>query len=159
MSTNNRPSQLDMSIIILAWNSAIDLPRCLTRLSLQRYDNFEIIILDNGSEDGALDGLQDNFPSLNLHIHRLSSNQGFSIANNLGARLAQGKYLVLLNADAFRNPIGRASCWKPLKGILTLFFPRARYKPIPPIFWMAKAMSITSADWRGERTTIFLFIH
>jgi len=104
MSTNNRPSQLDMSIIILAWNSAIDLPRCLTRLSLQRYDNFEIIILDNGSEDGALDGLQEKYPSLNLHIHRLSSNQGFSIANNLGARLAQGKYLVLLNADAFPEP-------------------------------------------------------
>jgi GT2 family glycosyltransferase len=96
--------QLDISILIVYWNSAAYLPRCLASLSSQTHVNFEIIVVDNGSEDGALDGLHEKYPSLNLHIHRLTSNLGFAVANNVGARFARGKWLALLNADAFPEP-------------------------------------------------------
>ena len=104
MNIKNSPSQLDISILILSWNSAPYLPRCLTSLSSQTHANFEVILMDNGSEDGTLNELHEKYPSLDLHIHRLNSNLGFAAANNIGARLARGHWLALLNADAFPEP-------------------------------------------------------
>ena len=97
------PSPL-VSIILVSWNSAEHLPRCLDSLSQQTFRNFEIIVVDNGSSDQGLDALQQNHLELNLRIERLASNQGFAVANNIGARLARGKWLALLNADAFPRP-------------------------------------------------------
>ncbi len=93
-----------ISVIIVTWNSKKYLPACLEHLLTQTVHDFEIILVDNGSEDGALDGLREKYPSLDLHINRLSSNLGFATANNIGARLARGQWLVLLNADAFPEP-------------------------------------------------------
>ncbi len=90
-----------ISIVIVYWNSSKYLPRCLDCLLKQTFRDFEIIILDNGSLDNGTDGLEQKYPGLNLHLERFSSNLGFAIANNLGARIARGKWLVLLNADAF----------------------------------------------------------
>src|SRR6266516_7099969 len=88
-----------ISLIIVYWNSAKYLSRCLDCISLQTFWNFEIIIVDNGSFDGGVNGLEQNYPKLDLHIKRLNSNLGFAAANNLGAYLARGKWLVLLNVD------------------------------------------------------------
>jgi GT2 family glycosyltransferase len=90
-----------VSVIIVAWNSKKHLAACLGCLLMQTLGEFEIILVDNGSEDGALDELRDKYPSPDLCIHRLSSNLGFAAANNIGAHLAQGRWLALLNADAF----------------------------------------------------------
>jgi len=90
-----------VSIIIVTWNSKKHLPTCLNHLVEQTFQDFEVIIIDNGSEDDILDGLQNKYPSLSLHIHKLDSNKGFAVANNIGARLASGDWLALLNADAF----------------------------------------------------------
>jgi GT2 family glycosyltransferase len=92
-----------ISIIIVYWNSAKYLPGCLDRISQQTFRDFEIIIIDNGSLDGGTTGLEQIYPQLNLRLERFDSNLGFAVANNLGARLACGKWLVLLNADAFPN--------------------------------------------------------
>lgn len=60
--------------------------------------------MDNGSADCSTDNLITSWAQLNLRIERLPSNLGFAVANNIGARLASGKYLALLNADAFPEP-------------------------------------------------------
>lgn len=93
-----------VSIIIVCWNSSKYLPRCLESISLQTFPNFEIIIVDNGSSDDGTAGLEEKFPKLDLRVERLASNLGFAVANNLGARYARGKWLILLNADAFPEP-------------------------------------------------------
>ncbi|MDP1547611.1 MAG: glycosyltransferase family 2 protein [Anaerolineales bacterium] len=93
-----------ISVIIVVWNSKKHLAACLGCLLMQTLGEFEIILVDNGSEDGALDELRDKYSSPDLHIHRLSSNLGFAAANNIGARLARGKWLALLNADAYPEP-------------------------------------------------------
>jgi len=80
------------------------LPACLHRLLTQTFHNFEVILVDNDSEDGALDGLHEKYSSLDLRIERLNTNRGFATANNIGARLARGKWLALLNANAFPEP-------------------------------------------------------
>ena len=90
-----------VSIIIVTWNSKKYLLQCLDHLLAQTVPGFEVILVDNGSQDDALDKLPEKYPSLDLHIQRLNTNLGFAAANNLGASLARGKWLVLLNSDAF----------------------------------------------------------
>src|SRR5689334_19617314 len=93
-----------VSVIIVTWNSKRYLTDCLDHLLKQTFYDFEIILVDNGSEDDILDKLQEKYPSLDLHINKLSSNLGFAVANNIGVRLAHGKWLALLNADAYPEP-------------------------------------------------------
>jgi len=92
------------SIIILIWNSEKHLHTCLKMLASQTFNDFEVILVNNGSSKDALQGLHEKFPSLDLHTRNLTSNLGFAVANNLGAKLARGKWLALLNADAFPEP-------------------------------------------------------
>jgi len=93
-----------ISVIIIVWNNKTVLPTCLDHLLTQTIHDFELVIVDNGSQDDALDNLQEKYPSLDLHINKLYSNLGFAVANNIGAHLARGKWLALLNADAFPEP-------------------------------------------------------
>jgi GT2 family glycosyltransferase len=80
------------------------LPYCLFNLSTQTYRNFEVILIDNGSTDESTMGLIEKYPNISIQVERFETNQGFAVANNYGARLARGKWLALLNADAFPNP-------------------------------------------------------
>jgi glycosyltransferase involved in cell wall biosynthesis len=82
-----------ISVVICLWNSEKYLSRCLEALVHQTFTDFEVLMVDNGSKDGTLDGLHEKYPSLYLHIHRLSSNIGFAVANNIGARLAHGNHV------------------------------------------------------------------
>lgn len=91
-----------ISVLISTWNSAKHLPRCLESLANQTFIDYEVLVVDNGSTDGSLDGLENHWP--NIKITRLDKNVGFAAANNLGARMANGKWLALLNSDAFPEP-------------------------------------------------------
>lgn len=93
-----------ISIIIVYWNSLKYLPRCLDCLSKQTFQDFEVILIDNGSSDHGTDGIEQAYPELDLRLEVQSSNLGFAVANNRGADLARGKWLALLNADAFPEP-------------------------------------------------------
>jgi GT2 family glycosyltransferase len=93
-----------VSVVIVSWNSAKHLPRCLDALSEQTFQGFEVILIDNGSLDGGTNDLEQKYPQLALHLERLTSNLGFAWANNRGARIARGTWLALLNADAFPAP-------------------------------------------------------
>ena len=93
-----------ISIVIVYWNSAQYLPRCLDCLTGQTFRDFEVILIDNGSRNKVSDDLEQKYASLNLRVERLASNLGFAKANNIGARLARGAWLALLNTDAFPTP-------------------------------------------------------
>lgn len=93
-----------ISVVIVTWNNAAHLTQCLSALSRQTVQDFEIILVDNGSTDNGADGLDTRWTGLQLTVHRLPSNLGFAAANNIGSRLARGKWIVLLNADAFPQP-------------------------------------------------------
>ncbi len=89
----------EISIIIVNYNGREYLPACL--LSLENLDylqnKYEVIIVDNASEDDSVQYITKNFPGVKLI--ESSSNIGFAAGNNLGLRKAQGKYLALLNND------------------------------------------------------------
>jgi GT2 family glycosyltransferase len=93
-----------ISVVIVIWNSAAHLAQCLSALSRQTVQGFEIILVDNGSTDNGADGLDTRWTGLQLTVKRLPYNLGFAAANNIGARLARGKWLALLNADAYPEP-------------------------------------------------------
>jgi GT2 family glycosyltransferase len=93
----------NISVVISIWNSNLTLFECLACLDSQTYKDFEIIIIDNGSTDGASEKLKE-YSRSNLRLEQLRINSGFARANNIGARLARGRWLALLNADAFPEP-------------------------------------------------------
>ncbi|MDP1615663.1 MAG: glycosyltransferase family 2 protein, partial [Methylococcales bacterium] len=97
-------STLLISVIIVAWNSKPHLSCCLSALSKQTLQDFEVILEDNGSTDNSISDLEFDWRYLHLIVKRLNKNLGFAVANNIGARLARGKWLALLNADAFPEP-------------------------------------------------------
>lgn len=95
---------LRVSIMIVCWNSGVHLTKCLSALRGQTCRDFEIILVDNGSIDGATEGLDQSYSDLQVHLEKLDRNHGFAAANNICAHLARGKWLALLNADAFPEP-------------------------------------------------------
>ena len=56
-----------ISVIIVAWNSKAYLHTCLDKLSVQTFRDFELILVDNVSENGALNGLHENYPAWYPH--------------------------------------------------------------------------------------------
>lgn len=91
-----------VSIVVVNWKGAVVLPRCLEALAAQTYKNHEIIVVDNGSSDHSADDLDLLWPDIT--VVRLEENKGFAVANNIGARLARGAWLALVNNDAFPEP-------------------------------------------------------
>jgi GT2 family glycosyltransferase len=93
-----------VSIIIVTWNNREHLLSSLLLLSKQIFKNLEIVIVDNGSVDGAIKELDAYSSCCTIICEVLPANLGFAVANNIGAHLAQGEWLAFLNADAFPEP-------------------------------------------------------
>ncbi len=88
-----------VSVIIVNWNGLDILARCLDSLQQQNYQPLQIIVLDNASSDGSVALIENSFPQVALIKNQF--NAGFALGNNLGAKIATGKYLFLLNSDAW----------------------------------------------------------
>ena len=97
-----------ISIIIVSFNTK-DIT-IATLDSIYQYTNsinFEVIVVDNGSQDGSVEALTRYASTKkNFTFKSAGVNLGFGIANNLGASLAKGRYLLFLNSDTlFQNNI------------------------------------------------------
>ncbi|MGQ9630516.1 MAG: glycosyltransferase family 2 protein [bacterium] len=89
---------MDVSIIIPSWNTRELLRGCLKSIRGNvRGVDCEIIVVDNASSDGSADMVRSEFPEVRLIEN--SENLFFAKANNQGASIARGKYLLLLNSD------------------------------------------------------------
>jgi GT2 family glycosyltransferase len=91
-------SMVELSIIVVSWNAKSYVQECLTSLSQQSLNvSIEIIVVDNASSDGTPEMVQQQFP--HMILIRNSENLGFAKANNIGLRVAKGRYLCLINSD------------------------------------------------------------
>ena len=90
-------NRVETSVIIVNWNGQHLLNDCLTSLKNQAYQNFEVILVDNGSTDDSIPFVQKNFPW--VRILKLDKNYGFGNGNNRGFEISNGKYIVFLNND------------------------------------------------------------
>ena len=91
------------SIIIVSFNTREILRECLDSVVREAINlSVEILVVDNNSNDGSPEMVEQNFPQVRLI--RSTVNLGFGVANNLALHQAQGQYFVLLNSDAFFQP-------------------------------------------------------
>lgn len=89
---------VDVSVVIVNWNTRDITRNCLNSVHAASGPvAYEIIVVDNGSSDGSADMICKEFP--NVELIRNSNNVGFAAANNQGIRIAQGRYVLLLNSD------------------------------------------------------------
>lgn len=89
---------MDVSIIIVAWNVRDLLYGCLKSVYEQTKElEFEVIYVDNASEDGSVQLVRREFPDVRTIENQ--RNEGFVIANNQGIEIARGRYVLLLNSD------------------------------------------------------------
>jgi GT2 family glycosyltransferase len=93
-----------LSVVIPTYDGRPMLAGCLESLRSQTFprEAFEVIVVDNGSEDGTEGWLRAAHPDVRLV--REERNLGFAEANNRGAAVASGDWLVLLNNDAVADP-------------------------------------------------------
>ena len=90
--------RLDLSVIVLSWNTRELLANCLESLQCQAGDlALEAIVADNASEDGSREMVRARFPKVKLVVN--STNVGFGAGNNAAAPHATGRYVLFLNSD------------------------------------------------------------
>lgn len=96
----------NISVIIVNHNRKDLLRNCLHSLLQQHGIAFEIVVVDNGSQDGSAEMIKREFPgcSIPIQVIRNEDNRGFCAANNQGIAKARGEFLALLNNDAEAEP-------------------------------------------------------
>ena len=86
------------SVIILNWNGLIELKPCLAAITENTLvDDYEVIVLDNASEEPGVEDSVKPYPKVRLIKEPV--NHGFSRGNNIAARHSSGEYLVFINND------------------------------------------------------------
>jgi len=106
---------VDLSVVIVSWNVRGLLQRCLEsirasevqpaterptssdRVPSKPHLQVETIVVDNGSSDGSIEMVRENFRD--VHLIANEDNRGFPAANNQGMDVAEGRYVLLLNPD------------------------------------------------------------
>ena len=89
---------MDVSIIIINYKSGALVMDCIKSIVQQTTaGSYEIIVVDNNSQDGAKEKIQIAYPEI-IWL-QTGYNAGFARANNAGIKIAKGEYLLILNAD------------------------------------------------------------
>jgi GT2 family glycosyltransferase len=93
----------DVSVLVVSYNTRELLGRMFAALNAARGKlSLQIIVVDNASRDGSAEFVRSDFPEAELIEN--SENVGFGRANNQAIPRAKGRYILLLNTDAFVAP-------------------------------------------------------
>lgn len=93
---------INVSVVIPNFNGSAWLPGCLDALTGQSYQDFEIILVDNGSTDDSRRLLAERYPQ--VQVLAFGANVGFAAACNTGLRAARGRLIAFLNTDTVARP-------------------------------------------------------
>lgn len=111
---NTKPK---VSIIVLTYNNLHLTKDCLESIELNtKYDNYEVIVVDNLSTDDTRDYLVKTYSDNNKYNIILNeANLGFAAGNNVGLKVANGEILVILNNDTYVGPFWLGGLVKALR--------------------------------------------
>ncbi len=105
---------MTFSIIIPAYNAESYLSRCLDSIFSQEFEDYEVIVINDGSTDGTallLEGYASKHPNLQVLTQ---SNQGMATARNRGLEVAQGEYVLFVDSD---DQIAKDTLWALAKQV------------------------------------------
>ncbi len=91
-------AQGKVAAVVPSWNRKPDLRICLESLLAQDYDALEIIVVDNGSDDGSPEMVRQEFPQVRLLANR--ENLGASVAKNQGVAATDAEFVWFLDSDS-----------------------------------------------------------
>jgi N-acetylglucosaminyl-diphospho-decaprenol L-rhamnosyltransferase len=95
-------SPVAVTVAVVAYRSGATLARCLERLAAQTFRDFELVLVDNASPEREAQAAAGVVPETRLIEN--TDNLGFAAACNQAARAGRGRWLVLLNPDAYPEP-------------------------------------------------------
>ena len=93
-----------ISVVIINNNGKIFLDGCLSALLKTEYDNFEVIFIDNKSNDGSAEYVRNNFKDERIKIFETDKNYGVPGGRNIGYQKAKGEFVVFLDNDTEVDP-------------------------------------------------------
>jgi N-acetylglucosaminyl-diphospho-decaprenol L-rhamnosyltransferase len=88
---------MDLSIVIVSYNTSDLIGACLTSVNAADDVTKEVFVVDNASTDGSADFIRKNFPSVRLIAN--TENRGFAAASNQALPQCKGRYIFFLNPD------------------------------------------------------------
>ena len=86
-----------ISVVVVNFNGKRFLDDCLNSLSIQTYNDYEVIVVDNASQDGSVEHIRSRFPWARIVENKV--NLGSTGGNNSGIREASGEFIATLNND------------------------------------------------------------
>lgn len=97
-----------LGIVIITWNSEKVIQKCLESIDRLNYNNFKVIIIDNGSTDQTI-AIIENFQrhcNISLEIIKLQKNYGTTKSRNIGIKkLLEYQYIAILDSDTIVNQV------------------------------------------------------
>ena len=98
-----------VSIIMPTYNQAEFVTKAIKSIIDQKFDDWELIIINNFSSDGTLDKIKE-FNDLRIQVYNYKNNGIIAAARNLGINKAKGKYLAFLDSDDYWTPYKLSEC-------------------------------------------------
>jgi len=102
-----------ISVVVVTYNGKKYLNDCLSALAHQKFRDFEIIVVDNGSSDGSAEYIRREYPAIILV--ETGKNLGFAGGTNAGIRAARGEFIFTLNNDTIADPNMLGEIIKPMQ--------------------------------------------
>lgn len=90
-------NDIDVSVVIVSYNTADLLPACLESIAKSTGVSTEVFVVDNASKDESVAEVRNRFPNVVLIPNE--TNRGFGPANNQALTKSSGRYILLLNPD------------------------------------------------------------
>lgn len=101
--TDPNPNSLELSIIVVTYNSRRHIRDCLESIQQNAGDiKHEVIVVDNASQDGTPDIIRNEFPHVRFIANQ--QNPGYARSNNQGISQSQGRTILMLNPDTVVLP-------------------------------------------------------
>src|SRR5947209_3510434 len=89
---------MKLTIVIICWNDLKVISDCLASIVHGTHSvQYEIVVSDNGSTDGSIEFIRQNYPM--VRVVENGANLGFGKGNNSGIRVSTGEYVLILNPD------------------------------------------------------------